>query len=184
MATVSERIYSAQDLLGMPDNGCRYELLRGQLVEMSPAGQQHGRIAATITASLGQHVTERKLGAVYAAETGFLLATNPDHVRAPDVAFICHERLQTVQETEGYWPGAPDLAVEVVSPGDTYAEVEDKVFDWLEAGGRLVIVVNPRKRLVTVYRSKADIVVLGENDVLEGGEVVSGWSVPVRALFA
>lgn len=89
-----------------------------------------------------------------------------------------------MQETEDYWPGAPDLAVEVVSPSDTYAEVEDKVFDWLEAGGRLVIVVNPRKRLVTVYRSKADIVVLGENDVLEGGEVVSGWSVPVRALFA
>ncbi|MGH8606436.1 MAG: Uma2 family endonuclease [Gammaproteobacteria bacterium] len=184
MATVSERIYSAQDLLRMSDNGFRYELLRGQLVKMSPAGQQHGRIAATITASLGQHVTEHKLGAVYAAETGFLLATNPDHVRAPDVAFVCRERLQTVQETEGYWPGAPDLAVEVVSPGDTYAEVEDKVFDWLEAGGRLVIVVNPRKRLVTVYRSKADIVVLGEGDVLEEGEVVPGWSVPVRALFA
>jgi len=184
MATVSERIYSAQDLLRMSHKGFRSELLHGQLVKMSPAGQQHGRIAATITASLGQYVTEHKLGTVYAAETGFLLATNPDHVRAPDVAFVCRERLQAVQETEGYWPGAPDLAVEVVSPSDTYAEVEDKVFDWLEGGGRLVVVVNPRKRLVTVYRSKTDIVVLGEDNALEGNEVVPGWSLSVSTLFA
>jgi Uma2 family endonuclease len=76
---------------------------------------------------LAQHVEERGLGAVYAAETGFLLGRDPDTVRAPDAAFVRRERVEEVGETEGYWPGAPDLAVEVVSPGDAYAEVEGKV---------------------------------------------------------
>ena len=84
---------------------------------------------------------------------------------------------------EGYWPGAPDLVVEVISPGDVYTEVEEKVFDWLGAGARMVVVVNPRKRAVTVYRSFSDIVVLTENGTLEGGEVVPGWSMTVKDIF-
>jgi Uma2 family endonuclease len=104
-------------------------------------------------------------------------------VRAPDVAFVRRERVEEAQDTEGYWPGAPDLAIEVVSPGDLYSDVEEKVFDWLAAGTRMVIVVNPRRRAVTIYRSPADVVVLGENDTLDGGDVVPGWTMPVRDLF-
>jgi Uma2 family endonuclease len=120
---------------------------------------------------------------VYAAETGFKLASNPDHVRAPDAAFIRRERLEQLGEVEGFWPGAPDLVVEVVSPSDTFLEVQDKVFDWLDAGCRMVVVVTPRKRAVTVYRSLSDVKVLGEADVLDGADVVPGWRLPVKDLF-
>lgn len=181
MATV--RTTSAEDLLAMPDDGFRYELIRGMLKKMTPAEHEHGRIAAIVTASLVQHVTANELGAVYAAETGFKLASNPDHVRAPDVAFIRRERLEQTGEVEGYWAGAPDLAVEVVSPNDRYTDIEDKVFDWLNAGTRMVIVVNPRKRAVTVYCSRADVTVLTVGDTLDGGDVVPGWKMAVKDMF-
>jgi Uma2 family endonuclease len=110
---------TANDLLQMPDDGFRYELVRGELTKMSPAGNKHGRFAANITGSLVPHVKANKLGAVYAAETGFWLASEPDTVRAPDVAFVSQKRLDEVGDVDGFWPGAPDLVVEVISPSDT-----------------------------------------------------------------
>jgi Uma2 family endonuclease len=127
-------------------------------------------------------VTANKLGVVYAAETGFQL--RPDHVRAPDVAFVRRDRVERAGDVEGFWPGAPDLAVEVISPGDTYGEVEEKVMDWLEAGTPMVMIVNPRKRAVTMYRSLTAIVILTENEMVEGQDIVPGWSLKVSALFA
>jgi Uma2 family endonuclease len=150
---------------------------------MTPAGHPHGRIAMRIAAQLFQHVEERGLGTVYAAETGFILARNPDTVRAPDAAFVRRERVEEVGETEGYWPGAPDLAVEVVSPGDACAEVEGKVTDWLRAGARMVIVVDPSSRTVKIHRSLTDIAALTEDDEIDGADVVQGWRLPVRRLF-
>ena len=182
--TTSMQILTAEDLGQMPDDGFRYELVRGELRKMSPAAEQHGRITGTLTVSLGQHVLTHRLGTIYAAETGFLLSSNPDTVRAPDVAFISRSRRETAGAVQGYWPGAPDLAIEVISPGDTYAEVEEKVVDWLEAGTRLVVVVNPRQRLVTVYRTLAEVIVLRQNDALEGGDVVPGWTIQVEELFS
>jgi Uma2 family endonuclease len=180
---VQSRSITAEDLLRMPDDGFRYELVRGELRKMTPAGHQHGRIAINVTLPLAQHVRAHNLGTVYAAETGFRLAADPDTVRAPDVAFIRRDRVEAVDDVQGYWPGAPDLAVEVISPSDTYTEVEEKLFDWLDAGARLVIAVNPRQHTVTVYRSRADIVQLTEDDTLDGGDVVPGWSLPVREVF-
>ena len=136
-----------------------------------------------IAARLFQHVEAHNLGTVYAAETGFQLAQDPDTVRAPDVAFVSRQRLVAVEETEGYWPGAPDVAVEVISPSDRYTDVEDKVVEWLEAGSRMVIVVNPRQRLVTVYHSRTDIVMLTEEDTLDGGDVVPGWHLQIKDVF-
>ncbi|MEW6210247.1 MAG: Uma2 family endonuclease [Acidobacteriota bacterium] len=182
--TTTHQPATADELLRMPDDGFRYELIKGEIKRMSPAGHKHGRIAANITGPLVLHVTANKLGAVYAAETGFLLSTNPDTVRAPDVAFINQKRLDDIGDVEGYWPGAPDLVVEVISPGDIYTEVEEKVFDWLDAGAAMVVVVNPRKRVVTVYRSLTDIVVLTEDDTLDGRTVVPGWSMAVKDIFA
>jgi Uma2 family endonuclease len=167
----------------MPDDGFRYELVRGELRKMTPAGHQHGRIAINVTTPLDQHVRANNLGIVYAAETGFKLASDPDHVRAPDVAFVRRDRVEAVGDVEGFWPGAPDLVVEVISPSDTYAEVEEKIFDWLDAGTLLAIVVNPRQRTVTVYRSRAAITVLTEDDALDGGEVVPAWTLPVHEIF-
>ncbi|HEV2799675.1 MAG TPA: Uma2 family endonuclease [Pyrinomonadaceae bacterium] len=175
---------TAEELLEMPDDGFRYELVEGELRQMSPAGHNHGRIAIRLTIPLGKFVADHELGEVYAAETGFKLKTNPDTVRAPDVAFIRQERVAEVGETEGFWPGAPDLAVEVNSPGDMIGEVEEKVREWLNAGTSLVWVVSPKLRVVTVYRSLTDILTLTEKDTLDGGEVVPGFQLPVAELFA
>ena len=175
---------TAGELLNLPDDGCRYELLRGELKRMSPAGNRHGRLAANVMISLGVHVRANGLGAVYAAETGYQLASDPDHVRAPDVSFIGRERLERTGETDGYWPGAPDLAVEVVSPGDRRAEVEEKVRDWLDAGAGMVLVVDfHRGRTVQVHRPPSRVVDLTEGDVVDGGNVVPGWRLPVSELF-
>ena len=183
MAT-THHLMTAEELLRLPDDGYRYELVRGELRKMAPAGYLHGRVAINVTTSLDRYVRDHNLGVVYAAETGFKLASNPDTVRAPDVAFIRRERVQEVGDAEGYWPGAPDLAVEVISPSDTFADVQEKVFDWLEAGTRMVILVMPRKRAVTVYRSLTDMMMLTEHDMLDGGDVVPGWKIPVRELFS
>ncbi len=177
------RVMTADDLLRMPDDGYRYELVQGELIKMAPAGHQHGRVVVNLTTPLDQHVRTHGLGVVYGAETGFKLASDPDLVRAPDAAFVCTERVAAVGDVEGYWPGAPDLAVEVISPTDLYGDVEAKVLDWLAGGTRMVLVLNPRKRTVIVYHSLADVVVLRENDLLDGADVVPGWRIPVRNLF-
>jgi Uma2 family endonuclease len=120
---------------------------------------------------------------VFGAETGFLLETDPDTVRAPDGAFVSRERAQTVGRVTGYWPGAPDLAIEVISPNDLYTEVEEKVAIWLAHGTRMVIVVNPRRRTIAVHRSPTEVRHLTADAVLDGEDVVPGWSVPVKDLF-
>ena len=118
---------TAEDLLKMQDPGLRHELVKGELRTMSPAGHKHGKVTVKFTWRLAQYVEANNLGVVCAAETGFLLSSNPDTVRAPDVAFISRKRAEAIGDVDGYWPGAPDLAVEVVPPHDTYAEVEDEV---------------------------------------------------------
>ena len=160
------------------------QLVRGEGRKMTPAGNEHGKIAMSVAWRLAQHVEAHGLGAVYAAETGFRLASDPDTVRAPDAAFVCQARLDAVGAVAGYWPGAPDLVVEVVSPGDRYGEVAEKVADWLAAGTQMVVVVEPQQRTVAVHRADGAVDVLREGDVLEGGEVVLGWEVAVAALFA
>jgi Uma2 family endonuclease len=100
------------------------------------------------------------------------------------VAFVSQANVEAVGEVEGFWPGAPDLAVEVVSPGDSYADVEEKVFDWLDASTKMVVVINPRQRSATVYKSPSDITALAEADVLDGGEIVPGFELAVREIFA
>ena len=178
--TIVEHIATASDLERLPDDGFRYELVCGEVRKMTPASNVHGKIAALVTASLVQHVLVNRLGSVYAAETGFRLASDPDTVRAPDAAFVSQARLDAVGSVAGYWPGAPDLAVEVVSPGDRSGEVAA----WLAAGTQMVVVVEPPQRTVVVYRADGVTRTLREGDVLEGGEVVPGWKVPVAALFA
>ena len=129
-------------------------------------------------------VKKKRLGKIYASETGFVLTTNPDTVRAPNIAFIRQERVNEVGRSKGFWIGPPDLAVEVISPSDTVGEVEDKVHMWLERGTRLVWVVSPKLCNVTVYRSLTDIEALTEKDTLDGGDVVPGFQIPIAEIFA
>jgi Uma2 family endonuclease len=128
-------------------------------------------------------VETNDLGVVFAAETGFKLASDPDTVRGVDIAFVSKARLEAVGEVEGYWPEAPDLAVEVISPSDTYTGVEEKVTEYLQAGAKAVWVVNPRRRTITVYRSLNEITILTEQDTLDGGEVVPGFRCRVSEVF-
>ena len=175
---------TAEELLRLPDDGHRYELIEGELRMMSPAGSRHGRAAMRVGSMLDQHVRARRLGTVYAAETGFLLSRDPDTVRAPDAAFVSTERLARVPETDGYLEVPPDLVVEVISPSDRFTEVEEKVQAWLKAGTRLVLVVDPSTRTVYVYHGAGRVTVLTEEDTLDAGDVVPGWRVPVREFFA
>ena len=184
MSAVLTKPITADELLAMPDDGFRYELVKGELIRMPPSGYEHGVRTVELTTPLHTHVKTNELGVVCAAETGFLLTQDPDTVRAPDIAFISRERVEKIGAVKSYWIGAPDLAVEVVSPGDTVREVEDKVAQWLEAGARMVWVVSPKLRTVTVYRSLTDIVVLAEKDTLDGGDVVPGFQIRVAEIFS
>ncbi len=150
---------------------------------MSPAGSEHGRIAANVLLSLAQHVKQKKLGTVYAAETGFLLGTGPDTVRAPDVAFVRKERLDELGPVAGYLPLAPDFVAEVVSPNDSYSQVKEKASAWIDAGVHMVLVVDPVTRTVQVYRSADNIVSLNREQQLDASDVVSGWSLSVADIF-
>ena len=182
MALQTVATMTADELLVMPHNGYRYELIKGELRQMPPAGSQHGRIASKIGWRLAQFVEENELGITYAAETGFIIDTAPDTVRAPDASFVSKERAEATDE-EGFFPGSPDLAVEVVSPNDRASEVEDKAFDWLRAGAKMVIVLNPKTRTVTVYRGFDDVHMLTEGDTIDGGDVIPGWQLPLKDVF-
>jgi Uma2 family endonuclease len=149
-----------------------------------PPGEEHGAVAAEVLVSLGSHVRAHGLGRVYAAETGFRIGVDPDTVLAPDASFVTRQRIEQVGIGKGYRAGAPDLVVEVVSPSDSFVDVEAKVARWLAGGCRMVVVVNPSRRAATVYRSRDDIALLTEGDVLDGGDVVPGWTLPLRELFA
>ncbi len=149
---------------------------------MSPAGFEHGWIAMNIGASLSDFVKENALGMVTGAETGFYIARDPDTVRAPDVGFICTERVPP-RPVQGFFQGAPDLAVEVLSPTDRASAVLAKVQNWLEAGCRAVWVIDPDRKTVSVYDERNHTTTLGASDELTGGEVVPGFHVPVAEIF-
>jgi Uma2 family endonuclease len=182
--TTRTRPVTAEELLRMPDDGFRYELVKGELKQMLPAGNEHGYRAMKFAWRLAQHVETSGLGRVYAAETGFKIHSDPDTVRAPDAAFVSREPLEEAGPVEGYWPGAPDLAVEVVSPNDRHTEVVEKALEWLDAGCHMVLVVDPKQHTVTVYRSRENIRILADGDTLDGANVIPGFSLPVTEIFA
>lgn len=182
MSTAANHI-SAKQLASMKDDGRRYELIKGELRMMSPAGGRHGLIAMQIGGLLRNHVTDQNLGAVFAAETGFLIATDPDTVRAPDVAFVSSARLATLSSLDGYLPLAPDLAVEVVSPNDSSSQVEGKANMWIEVGSKLVLVVDPERQSIRVYHNAVSIEVLQVGDEFDGEDVVPGWKLKVDDAF-
>jgi Uma2 family endonuclease len=174
---------TADELLRMPSD-LRCELVDGEIIEMSPAGHVHGRIASRFTALLGPFVLAHRLGECYAAETGFKISSDPDTVLAPDVSFVSASREAAAGDSEGFFPGAPDLAVEVISPSDRYSEVAAKVQRWLTAGARMVVVIDPPKKTVIVHQSRTDVLILKEGDVFDGGDVVPGWTLQVSDLFS
>jgi len=181
--TAPEKILTAEELLTLPDDGHRYELVRGELVCMAVTGRRHGIIASRVDYRLRAFVEAHELGEVCAADTDFRLAQNPDTVRAPDVSFIARERLPGGNAPEGYWPFAPDLAVEVVSPSDRSDDVLAKVQEYLRAGTRLVWVFHPRTKTVMVYRADGEVLLVQGQEELSGEEVLPGFHCQVNELF-
>ena len=180
MATV-EQITTAEQLFHAPALG-RCELLRGELIMMSPAGSEHAMIVATVGAILRDFVKSRRLGVILGGDPGFHIARDPDTVRAPDVAFIRTSRVGKGLP-KAFFSGPPDLAVEVLSPDDRAGEVSAKVQEWLDAGCVAVWIVDPRTQTVTVYDSNRRAVVLKPTDTLTGGDLLPGFSTPVAELF-
>ena len=181
--TAQPTLLIAEDLWKQSDDGYRYELVKGEIRRTPLTGFEHGIISAAIGSFLDKHVEMNRLGYVCSAGTGFKISQNPDTVRAPDAAFVRQESIDKQGIPKGYWEGAPDLAVEVISPSDTYTEVAEKVDEWLNAGCAMVWVINPRRETVEVYKSPEDITVLQSDDILDGGDVIEGFECSIKDLF-
>ena len=173
-----EQADGADELAG----GGRWELVGGEVREMTPPGGEHGAFTDNLGFALGSRVRAAKLGRVFAAETEFMLSRNPDTLPAPDIAFIKAERVPQPLP-RGWLTTVPDLVVEVVSPSDRAGDLQERVADWLGAGVPLLWLVHPRPRQVHVYRSSKEVRILNESDVLDGEDVVSGFSLPVAGIF-
>jgi Uma2 family endonuclease len=180
--SVHERLVTAEEFARIPDDDYRYELVEGRVVRVSPPGSRHGVLITRISMLLAQHADAHRLGAVMTC-AGAKLAADPDTVREPDIAFVRQDRIPAAGVPDGFWPGAPDLAVEIRSPGDRPSELGAKVSDYLARGVRLVWVVDPKKKTVTTHAPRSAPVTLGVGDVLEALEVVPGFSCPVRRIF-
>ncbi len=178
--TIPKRI-TAADLLAMPDDGKRYELVAGELMELPPPILEHGETQANVGRILGNFVIPRKLGKVF-TEAGFLIAENPDSVRAPDVSFISAGRVASGR-LPAYFRGAPDIAVEIVSPSSSEPEAAARALMWLEAGSAAVWMLYPESRSAKVYRPMRNVVELGADDVLDAAPVLDGFAVKVSDFF-
>lgn len=182
-------LMTADQLLLYDAHGMRAELVRGRLVVREPAGYQHGSIAARVLVRIALFLEQEQqaragahpLGEVLAAETGFTLQRQPDTVRAPGVAFVAWGRIPT--STAGFVEMAPDLAVEVLSPGDRPGDVLSKVADWLTAGTTLVWVIDPVRRVVRVYRADGSEAIVDEWSAVVGDDTLPGFSMPLASLF-
>ena len=175
-------LMTADELLHVRIPDKRVELVRGKLVVREPAGLRHGRIAMELARLLANYVDDRGIGRVYAAETGFAVARDPDTVRAPDVAFIRQDRLPD-PEPLGFPDLAPDLVVEVLSPDDRSGEILAKVADWLSASTRLVWVVDPLRRVARVYRDDGTETIVTTDGALEGEDVLPGFACPLEQIL-
>jgi Uma2 family endonuclease len=176
-------VLTAADVERMSLPGKQVELVRGRLVIHEPPGTRHGAIAATLGYHLSDYVRRQGLGVVLAQDTGFQITSDPDTVRAPDVAFVGRERANRIP-ARGYAELAPDLLAEILSPDDAPAEVLAKVAEWLAAGTKLVWLVDPQRSEVRVYRRDGGLSVLGESDALDGEDVLPGFACPLRYVFA
>ncbi|MBA2753398.1 MAG: Uma2 family endonuclease [Chloroflexia bacterium] len=181
MVTVT--LTTVDDMTDLPEGPERYDLIEGELFRMSPAADRHGEIAMTIGFHLRNYVVPNRLGTVWASETGFILRREPDTLLAPDVSFVATGRRPPVDQRVGFVNVVPDLVVEVVSPSDRRRYVSAKVTAYLDAGVRLVWVVEPRTRTVTVHASGQPERVVDEDGTLDGGDVLPDFTLAVAEVF-
>ncbi|MEL7087020.1 MAG: Uma2 family endonuclease [Planctomycetota bacterium] len=184
MSTVpNTNLMTAEELWERATNLGHCELIRGELNQMTPSGGTHSFVGMRLLRALDRFIQDRDLGELTLAETGFRLETNPDTVRAPDIAFIAADRLAQAK-TPKFIPIAPDLAVEVNSPNDRAGEVVEKVRWWLTHGTRGVWVVDPKTSTITAYHPDGTARVFAVGQTLDGGEVLPGFTLDLEAFFS
>jgi Uma2 family endonuclease len=181
--TASASLMTAEDLMNMPNDHQRHELVKGELTTMPPTGDLHGVRTGKVTLRLGNFIEKHDLGTFFGAEAGFIVARDPDTVRAPDFAFVSKARMAKQGLTGKFYPAAPDLAVEVLSPNDTASEVLDKINEWIDAGTRLVWIVDPEKQRIHVHAPSQPQRTLGLADHLDGADVLPGLQLAVAEIF-
>lgn len=175
---------TAEEFAKLPTGrGQRYELVNGELRTMAAAGGRHGAIVARTTVRFGEFLEAHDLGVLFGAETGFLLRRSPDHVRAPDVAFVSYARLAEVSSRAGFLECAPDLVVEVISPGDGWSDVMEKVRDWLDHGTSIVWVVDPDTRSIEVWRGDGRVERRRGAEILDCEPVLPGFRCRAEEIF-
>jgi len=179
MSTTITHLMTAEELSNMPDDGNRHELIKGELLTMPVPKLLHGFVTMNLSVLLYNHVKTNNLG-VLVGESGFHLESGPDTVLGPDIAFVGRDRIGTIPDS--FFSGAPDLAVEVLSPSDRRGKVERKTALWLELGAKAVWNVNPRKRTVEVFHADGNHWLLHEDDELVD-DVVPGFRVAVSKIF-
>jgi len=180
--SLNPRLLTEQDLARLPDDGFRHELQAGLLLAEPRPFPLHAQVQARIIELVAGFVRAHGLGQVL-GDGGFLLASNPDTVRGPDVAFVTRERWSAVTDRGRFFQGAPDLAVEILSPSNRAGEIHAKVADYLAAGARLVWIVDPKRRTITIHETLLAPRRLGARDALDGGDVLPGFAIPVEAVF-
>ncbi|MEK6325123.1 MAG: Uma2 family endonuclease [Acidobacteriota bacterium] len=185
MSTIT-RFVTEDELLRMPDDGNRYELIEGELRQMSPTGYEHGRSTGNLHGLIVYHVRLHKLGDVLAAETGFVVARTEDGrptIIAPDIAFVAKGRIPPGTDTFKFLELAPDLIVETLSPSDRTVDVEKKIALWLRAGVRLAVVLDPASRSVTMHHANGEITALTDDALLDLEDVIQGFRCKVSDIF-
>ena len=183
--TTARKLLTADDLLAMPDDGKKYELVRGELIEMPSPGFVHGVVTARLGMRYGRFIEERDLPFIYGAEAGIYIEQGPDTVRAADFNVISLERISIPIPDRGYVFGAiPDLVVEVISPGYSATEAEGRARMWLEAGVRLVVVAYIATREIVTHCDDGTVRRFGMNDTLTCEPVLPGFACPVADIFA
>lgn len=183
MSTTSTALMTAEELMNLPDDDLRHELINGELITMPLPKAPHGRAATRLGGRLLQFVGDHDLGEVCIGDVGYQLTWNPDTALGPDISFISKQRLKEMGEVEGYWQGPPDLAVEVLSPGDRRGKVNKKISLWLRSGAKQVWTVDPKQRTVTVYRSESDTTTFSDSDYLESHDLLPGFRISLDKIF-
>lgn len=183
MSTTSTALMTAEELMNLPDDDLRHELINGELITMPLPKAPHGRAANRLGAPLTQFVLDRDLGEVLIGDVGYQLTWNPDTALGPDISFMSKQRLKEMGEVEGYWQGPPDLAVEVLSPGDRCGKVNKKISLWLGSGTKQVWIVDPKHRTVTIYRSEVDTTTFSGADYLEAEDLFPGFRLSLDRIF-
>ena len=177
------KLVTANELLEMDRRDIKGELIRGVFCEKMSSGTEHGEIAMLLGSGMINFVRPRRIGRVIGGDSGVFLEKGPDTVREPDIAYISADKLPLDIRVRGYLEIIPDLVAEIISPSDRPAQIHDKTRMWLSYGVRIVWEIHPERREVQVHQLGQPPTVLGEDDTLDGGDILPGFTLPVRDIF-